>query len=166
MRRVRGMIVCGAVAMCCLPTAPAADRDVPPELKWARGIADDFWQAALGGQPEQAAGLLSPELARCLVSQEWSGAGPKDRLLDLPPDRWLARHLPAGREVSVKFESQELSPDRAEVVLRGRLSGKDLQGEPVATDFTMRVARAASGRAWCIRFLLVTKRKEPDGKGR
>ena len=159
MSRATWTILCGAVATGCLAMAPAANRGVASEVKWARGISDDFWRAVLGGQPKQAAGLLSPELARCLVSQEWSGAGPKDRLLDLPADRWLASHLPDGPAVSVKVVSEDLSPDRAEVVFRGRLSGKDLRGERVANDFTMRVARVASGRPWCIRFLLVTKPK-------
>jgi hypothetical protein len=144
---------------CVSGVAPANKPEVAPEVKWARGIADDFWRALLNGQARQAGGLLSSELANSLVTYEWSGPGEKARLMSLPAHQWLTDRIPAGPSVSVVFVSEELSPDRAEVVFRGQLGGK-YQDKPVAADFTMRVAKESGGK-WAIRFLLVTDRKEP-----
>src|SRR5262245_16035555 len=102
MRTVKSGMCVAALAACCLAVAPAAKPDLTPEEKWTRRIADDFWRALASGQAEQAAGLLSPTLSRSLVAREWSGHGDNARLLDLPPGKWLASHLPV-RDLVVSY---------------------------------------------------------------
>jgi hypothetical protein len=153
------------VILACLSAAAPTDKPEPTaESKWARGVADDFWRAQLCDQNEQAAALLSPELAKSLVTDDWSGAGKDFHRFVRPAQYWLSRQLPDGLGVVVTFEAEESSPDRSEVVFRGRLAGKDVRDKLVAADFTMRVARESASGKWSIRFLLVTDHKEPQGK--
>jgi hypothetical protein len=157
-------LLCAAFAICGQGLSSTAKPDPASQLKWAKGIADDFWRAVFAFQAEQAAGLLSPELSKSLVTQEWSGAGEGHRLLDLPAGEWLGKRLPRGPDVIVAFDSQELSPEGSEVVFRGHLMGK-AGDEEVNANFTMRLVRESAGGKWCIRFLLVTDGKKADGKG-
>ena len=164
MRALKFGLLCAVLAVCGPGFARGAKPDTTAEVKWAKGIADDFWRAVFAGQEEQAAGLLSPGLSKSLVEYDISGAGEKTQVLAWPAGRWLAMNLPQGPGASFAFDSQELSPDRAEVVFRGHLAGKDMIGEKVASNFLMRIARERAGGTWCIRFLLVTKRMKTNGK--
>jgi hypothetical protein len=140
--------------------APSADAVAPtPELTWARGIADDFWEAMLNQEAEQAAGLLSRELARALITyQQWGGV--TSEFKEVSPPACLTRIASQyGPETSITFNAADVAPNQSEVVFRGALTGKDRQGETVAAEFTMRVAQEEGGGRWCIRFFLVKERK-------
>ncbi|VTR91568.1 unnamed protein product [Gemmata massiliana] len=145
------------LATFCIPN-PALGADPTAEEKWAKGIAEDYWRALRAGQGEQAAALLSPELAQSLLNRE-------PLFANGPLPKWPTFNtLPgvSGPEVTASNSAQELAPDRSEVVLRGKLSGKNARGERVAAEFTMRVAREKDGGKWSIRYLLVTDRdKKP-----
>ena len=150
------VLLCGVFALFIPGAAPCGPEEATAESKWARGIATDFWGAVLGNQEEQAAGLLSPELTEALVSYDrWGGVG--GELKKIAPPNYLTRlAIRYGRETSASITSSESAPDRSEVVVRGKLSGKDLQGKKVAADFRMRVAKQREGGGWCIRYILVT----------
>jgi hypothetical protein len=131
-------------------------------VNWARGIADDFWDAIRDWKTAQAMTLLGPEMVKALVSYErWSVGEHREQLIERVPPSYL-EHLAAryGPDTSVSFESQDVAPDRTEVVLRGALSGKDRDGKAVNDALIMRVAKEANGGKWSIRFLRVVDRKK------
>jgi hypothetical protein len=153
-----------AAGLCLFSSAAAANPEPAPEVKWSKGIADNFWKAVLTGQAEQAAGLLSPELSKSLVTHQWVGSGAAERVVDFPASKWLRQSLPEGPEVIVTFDAEELAPDKTEVVFRGRLTGKTLGAKRLSSDFTMRVARESAAGKWSIRLILVTERKDGENK--
>jgi hypothetical protein len=149
---------CCAYLVCSFALAAGAEPGPVSEVQWAKGIAEDYWRALRTGKREQAAALLSPELVRSLIEYERRTRGN-------PKPEWPYFSLPGfvGPDVSVLFDTQDLAPDRAEVVFRGKLAGKEY-GETIAADFTMRVAREGTGGRWSIRFLLVADHKEAADK--
>jgi hypothetical protein len=147
------------------PASAPADK-AAAEIKWARGVADDFWLAVLAGQTKPAAALLSPELAKSLATFETIGAGEGYRLSEWPADRWLSENLPTGPDVTVTLDAGEVSADRTEVLFRGRLTGKSRRGTVLEADVTMRVAKETATGKWAVRFLLVADRREQGGGGK
>jgi hypothetical protein len=132
---------------------------VQPEVKWAKGIMDDFWAAlltdAMPSDWQPYIGLLTPEFAKSFQT-------PRGLLsdLDVLGGNYCDSH--------VTVSSAMLSPDRNEVVFKGLLAGKekgDPKGKKVEADFTVRVAKQPGG-AWSIRFLRVVERTEKVGLGR
>lgn len=72
MLSARVSFVWAAVAVGCAG-APNFGADPTPEEKWARGLAEDYWGRCgrtRASKGEQAAALLSPELAQSLVMRE------------------------------------------------------------------------------------------------
>lgn len=146
-----------AFLWCSVVFATNASNGIPPELKWARGIADDFWEAMIDGDCLEAAGLLSPELARSY------------RAIEL--DRAAGYHLSTLIQrihgiQSVSISSAEMAPDRSEAIFRGMVTGEKQGSDPeVKQDFTMRVAKEPGGR-WSIRFLRLKEHQEKAKKSR
>ena len=164
MRAVRYALLWSAAAAGFAGCGPAGAPG--PEAQWARGVADDFWKAFLNDREEQAAALLSPELAKTLATWEYPGVGANWRPVEKPADVALHRLARGfGPGVSVTTESVGVAPDRGEVVLKGSLTGTNRLDEKTAADFTMRVAREGVGGKWGIRYLLITERKQAPGKG-
>jgi hypothetical protein len=148
------VLLCGLFVVCVPGPAPCAAEDRTPETEWARGIVTDFWDAVRNQQAEQAAGLLSPELTRALVTYEPAFPG-AERKEVAPPAYLCVLRDRYGPETSISFVSTEVAPDKSEVVIRGALAGKNRDGKEVKADFKMRVAREGSGGKWGIRFILV-----------
>ncbi len=119
-----------------------------PELLWARDIATDFFDAVLGGDGIEAVGLLTPELAKSLgkVYNE-----------DIPVTYF--RIFIRQRYVKATIVTDELAFDKSEAIIKGKLAGKDAQGE-----FTLRVARDIPGGKWSIRFLRIKELPRPTPK--
>ncbi|HKA06522.1 MAG TPA: hypothetical protein VKD71_04640 [Gemmataceae bacterium] len=147
------VIVAGNTALAAEPT---------PEERWARGIAEDFWQALFNDNFEQTAGLLSPELATTVVGYEEYRDWRKP--LNVPMSL-RSRAWGYGPATTVSFDSQELAPDRSEVVFRGSLGGKDINDKKVKGRFTMRIAKDGSASKWSIRFITFTDHDLAVGKG-
>ena len=59
------------------PTASRADDDVKnmAELKWARGVADDFLAAMKKGETENAVGLLTAEYTKSIAGKGSAAEG-------------------------------------------------------------------------------------------
>ena len=150
------IVISGLLAFCLTGLVVNGEPKSDPDLKWARGIADDFWKAALSDNGEQAAGLLSPELFKILSHDGWApssvGAGEGVKML-------VGQYVNAG--ASLTFNQEEVAPDRSEVIFRGSLSAKNDTGEKVAANFKMRIAREGVGGKWSIRYLLITDQKSP-----
>lgn len=149
---------------CCLPicllpvlwysaaSAANARDSVPPELKWAKSIADDFWKALIDGEPYEAAGLLSPELTQSYSAQA----------LDKGAGSYLAYVIERNHGIkSVSISSAKMAPDRSEAIFRGMVTGEN--DPEVKHDFMMRVAKEGGGR-WSIRFLRIKHHQEKAKK--
>jgi hypothetical protein len=149
------LLLCGLFALCIPSSSPRAQEEATAEMKWARGIATDFWDAVRNQQAEQAAGLLSPELGKALVTYEpFAGVG-GERKEVAPPAYLCYLRERYGPKTSISFVSSEIAPDKSEVVFRGTLSGKNRDGKEIKADFKMRVAKEGTGGKWGIRFILV-----------
>lgn len=156
--KARSCLVVWLLPLLWLSAAPAANaRDTdPPELKWARGIADDFWKALIDREPYEAAGLLSPELTQSYSAQDIHKAA----------GSYLASFIEGKDGIkSVLISSAEMAPDRSEAIFRGTVSGKlyDSAHPEAKQDFTMRVAKEAGGR-WSIRFLRLKEHQKEAKK--
>jgi hypothetical protein len=164
MRVVVGVVFCIPL-VCSADIPPPRPVGVAAEVKWARGVAEDFWAACRSDHPEQAAGLMSPELARAVQTHDFSLPGDKQ----VTPGEYLrqrAELVGYGVGAEVRFDAEELAPDRSEVVFRGRVTGVARWVERVTNRFVMRVAKEPGGR-WSVRYLLVTREKaegEADSK--
>src|SRR5262249_45266211 len=133
----------GIVLLCCGAAGPvvARDKNKEAELKWARKVANDFFQAINDGN-EAAFGLLSPELAKAVE---------------------LTELFKLFRGTKKKVVSELVAPDGREVVITGGLKGLIVIGDKLCKNatFTLRVAKESGGR-WSIRFFDVkapTKKK-------
>jgi hypothetical protein len=158
--------------------ASADEKVHKAEMKWARGVADDFWEALLNTKdyylgpgippaPEgvaQAAALLSPEFSEALTSYEWDGK--QTRKLQ-PPAYLRAIAKKYICEASVAFTSAEMAPGGGEVIFQGVVSGTDPDEKKVRQVFKMRVAKVARSGKWGIRYLRLKDRKgeAPTKKG-
>src|SRR5262245_10281591 len=90
----------------CLPlSAGGADAKPPPEMRWAKQVAIDFWDAILAGEQESAAGPLSPELSRSM------GKGFADKV------DHAARNFDT---TCLSFVAEEFAPDGSEAVFQGK----------------------------------------------
>src|SRR5690349_7911457 len=81
---------------------PVGGADPTAEEKWAKGIAEDYWRALRAGKAEQAAALLSLELAQSLLNREPVFGND-------PRPKWpTAYTLPGhdGPDVTVSFDAQ------------------------------------------------------------
>jgi hypothetical protein len=125
--------------------AGGADPKPSPEMRWAKQIAADFWDAILAGEHESAAGLLSPELSR----------GMGERFAD------KVDHAARNFDIScLSFVAEEFAPDGSEAVFKGKLDKKGLFGY----DFMLRLAREGGSGRWSIRYFRLKFRGEGDGK--
>ncbi len=133
------------VLCCCLllvggaPTAAKPKEKGGQELKWAKGIARDFWDAMTDYEVEQASGLLSPE-----CSQHWQGDGLSHHIWEIAD----------GSKLTIAYTSEVMAPDNSEAVFKGTLSAKNL----VKADFTLRIAKESGGGKWSIRFIRFKER--------
>jgi len=117
------------------------------DLKWARGVVDDFWAAGKDGDTVQAAVLLSAELKKA-IGQLGQGGDNSYRFTQ------LQNH---GMQ-SWSVVKEEMAPDQEEAVFQGVLRGKS--GEAA---FSVRVIREKEGGRWRIHFFRIEdwKKKEP-----
>jgi hypothetical protein len=145
------------VLCCCLfllgeESAPAEPKEkAAPELAWARGIANDFWEAILQGDEEPAAGLLSPELTQSLLKSDRGAISYLQWIREATVGRVFVR--PIEPKQTVAYTSEELAPDKNETAFKGTLSERGV----IKADFTIRIAKEASGK-WSIRYVRFKER--------
>jgi hypothetical protein len=140
-------------AICSWCPGGDGKREKEAELKWANSVAKDFWDALHDCDYDAAVGLLSPELSRAMAANTGSASS------------YLQFYMVNKTEVSVRSQSEELAPDRSEVVIRGVRTSKEFMGDAKMTeDFTLRIAKGSSGGAWSIRFLRLKLRETTEGE--
>ena len=134
------------VALSCLlainvvAVAQDGKQQSDPQLKWVRNIANDFWTCMRGCDYRQAAGLLSPELSDAAKGHLFGVEGYLQSL--------------TGGFSSATTTSEEMAPDRSEVVFRGTLSG-----DGPTLEYVLRIAKESNGR-WSVRFLRIKQREQ------
>lgn len=119
-----------------------ADAKKTADLNWAKGVAADFLAAAVSGQDEQAATLVDPSLKAAFGKD--SDAQFRD---------WLNNTFAIYGYGESAFESEEIAPDRDEVVLKGYF--KDTK--PART-FSIRVVKNKDSGMWRVNYCRVSGR--------
>ena len=137
------LFACIALVAVC-PTASRADDDAKKkaELKWARGVADDFLAAMKRGETESAVGLLTAEYAKSIAGKGSAAAG---------LDRLLGTTAFTFEKATVTDES--ISPDRDEVQLKGELVRASNDTTESVSAFVLRVVKEKETGRWRIGFV-------------
>jgi len=127
------------------------------ELKWARGIAMDFFAVA-GRSRAEAEGLLSPEFFKAVSEQrDWTFFGELDK------HDWN----------DPKITTEEMAPNGNEVILKGTLkrteyviernednTERSRREKTLEADFTVRIVRESPDGVWRIRYVRIREREE------
>jgi len=119
--------------------AKIADAKKAADLKWAKGIAADFFAAAVSGQEQQAAALVDASLIAAF------GKNNEAHFRD-----WLNNTFATYGYGEAVFESEEIAPDRDEVVLKGHF--KDTKP---ALAFSIRVVKNKDSGMWRVSYCRV-----------
>lgn len=149
MRLLGSWLIASLVILGILTPAFGGDAKGAEDLKWAKRIATEFLEVVTadpsGEKIMNFTGLLSPELAKSLPQASW------DIFLG---QVWSHYH-------QAKITSEEMAPNRSEVIFTGILKGKKNFAEgnnfPDA-DFTLRVAKESENGRWSIRFIRIRER--------
>jgi hypothetical protein len=121
-----------------------ADRK-QEELKWSKGVVLDFLVAAVKGEDEQAALLLSEDLRKAL---EKTGE---------PGPTFVHTRFSNNRIRSWQFLAEEIAPDQDEASFQGMFSGE--QGEAA---FSLRVVKVKESGKWRVQLLVLADWKKKE----
>ena len=128
-----------------IDAAPAAVRHATQEpdkadeeLKWAKGVAEDFLAAMQAGDEAQAKLLMSKELLT-VVDADFN---------------WFNNFRSAGFTLAggATIAEEEMSPTKDEAAFRGRLEGLNSNRKPVQSRFVLRVAADKESKKWRVAF--------------
>lgn len=120
------------------PAAPAAEGDSKKssELAWARSVAEDFLNAALAGQGEQAQQLLDSSLKEAFAKEG------EHRLRE-----WLNNSIAIHGYQQPEIRSEAIAPDQDEAVFKGTFRK---QQQPL--QFTLRVVKDKASDKWRVTY--------------
>jgi hypothetical protein len=111
------------------PDSTAAQVKKQSELQWARGVADDFLAAWIGGHNAEAEMLLTEDLKKRY--ERYPQCTPlATRLLDVK-----YAGLTAGTILT-----ERIAPDEDETRFTGKLTGTR-NGKPIESEFSLRVVK-------------------------
>jgi hypothetical protein len=148
---MRGLIVICIVFAATVDTPARADDEVKKqaEVKWARGVADDFLKALKKRDSANVEALLVPEYAKLLKDRTPNNPEPADAVYDrtMAFDKW-----------TVTFE--EISPDRDEAVFKG-----ELKSASATRPFVLRVVKDKALGRWRVG-LVSAEDEEPATKAK
>lgn len=121
-----------------LPTTWAAEESKKDaELRWAKGVAEDFLNAAFWGELEQAESLLDATFKKAFATQ-----GEK-RLRE-----WLNNSIGTQGFRSPVVSSEEISPDQDEASFKGTFKGISSPYQ-----FSLRVVKDKESGKWRVNYL-------------
>jgi hypothetical protein len=127
--------------------ALAGDEDrKADDLKWARGVAADFLDAAFQGHLEQAEALVDPSLGQAFARQ---GDG---RLRE-----WLNNSIAIQGFRAPDLGAGEMSPDADEAVFRG-----SFRRDKAEFRFTLRVAKGKETGKWRVSHFRFGEKDDKD----
>jgi hypothetical protein len=140
------------IVACLLPFAVCATAlgdDKPDkkteELKWAKGIADDFLNAGTRHDADQAVLLLSAEFVKSIAQQRTT------------PDSYLHTRFSDVTGAKSSITSEEMAPDKDEGSFRGTFTAEN--GE---ASFSIRVAKEKESGKWRVSYFVIGDRKKKD----
>jgi|GEM_PF-7001086 len=115
------------------------------ELKWAKGVATDFLNAAFNGKIEQAESLIDSSLKMAFAKE-----GEK-RVRE-----WLNNTIAIQGFHDPAFESEEIAPDRDEASFKGHFKGNEKRFQ-----FSLRIVKDKESGKWRVSYFQF-KEKEPS----
>ena len=124
--------------------ATEASEKKAAELKWAKGVASDFLDAAFKGNLEQAESLIDSSLKKTF------GKEGEQRLRE-----WLNNSIAIRGFRAPVFQSEEIAPDQDEASFKGTCQGKEQ-----AFQFSLRVVKDKEGSKWRVSFFQIWERDE------
>jgi hypothetical protein len=127
------LVPMGLLLLIALPGRGGEDPRMKAEVKWARGVAEDFFDGVF--KREEIVGLLSPELASAHLKGPFSS---------------ITRPIREYSTATITLE--QMAPDHTEVRFLGIL-----KGDRVEADFILRIARGGGG-AWAIRYITIREK--------
>lgn len=128
------VLACSLLLLACVAAAAQDKSDKKEaELKWAKGVVNDFMTAGIRGEYEQAAILLADELKKTLAPT----SQPDTTFIT----NRFARTLNGTKSWSIAAE--EMSPDQDEACFRGTCTGE--RGE---VEFSARVVKEKESGKW------------------
>jgi hypothetical protein len=143
------LLPCVLLLMASLqPTVRAADdtERKAAELKWAKGVASDFFDAAFKGNVEQAESLLDPTLKKTFAKEG------ENRVRE-----WLNNSIGIQGFRSPSFSSEEMAPDADEAAFKGTF-----RSDSSFYHFNLRVAKDKESGKWRVcYFQFNTRDKKP-----
>jgi hypothetical protein len=102
------------------------------ELKWAEGVATDFFDAAFNSKLEQAESLIDSSLKKVFAKEG------ENRLRE-----WLNNSIAIQGYHDPVFESKEIAPDRDEASFKGTFKGREKRFQ-----FSLRVIKDKESGKW------------------
>lgn len=128
---------CVFVLIVFQPTARAAENEKKAaELKWAKGVAHDFLEAAFKGNTEMAESLLDSTLKKTLAKE-----GEKR------VSEWLNNRIGIQGFHSPVLASEEIAPDQDEAGFKGTFASKSGPYQ-----FSLRVVKDKESGKWRVSF--------------
>ena len=134
---------CIGLAACAGPLHADDDAKKKAELKWARGVADDFLGAAKRGDKAGVEALLAGEYAKLLTERD---------VFKSPPAEVMAEKTGGFEKATISAE--DISPDQDEAVFKGVLESKS-----GTRAFTLRVVKGKDAGRWRVGFVAVEDEK-------
>jgi hypothetical protein len=127
------------------PNADASAAD----LKWAKGVADDFLTAGTCGEFDQAVLLMAPDMRKALEATSEPGK-------TFVQNRF---HTYLDGAKSWSITGAEMAPDRDEATFKGAFRKDDKEA-----NFTVRVTKEKDGGKWRVSFFTVTPLEKKEKK--
>jgi hypothetical protein len=114
------------------------------ELKWAKGVATDFFDAAFNSKLEQAESLIDSSLKRAFAKEGES------RLRE-----WLNNSIAIQGFRDPVFESEEIAPDQDEASFKGTFKAKENRFQ-----FSLRVMKDKESEKWRVGYFQFKEKEE------
>jgi hypothetical protein len=134
------------------PKEPDSAEKLKAEMKWAKGVAQDFFEATRKSSYIEAIQLLTSEYR---TKEKFDDA--KTRL-----DKLFGQVDAAATIISWIIKTEELSPDGKEAVFKGPVTGIYGNASLTEAELTIRVEKEKDSGKWRITFLHCGDFKKKD----
>jgi hypothetical protein len=126
------------------PAGAIEESKKEAELKWAKGVAADFLEAAFNGKLEQAESLIDSSLKTAFARE-----GEK-RLRE-----WLNNSIAIREFHTPVFQSEEIAPDKDEASFKGTFKGKEQTFQ-----YSLRVVKDREKGKWRVSYFQFKEREK------
>jgi hypothetical protein len=121
------------------------------ELKWAKGVAVDFFDAAFSGQFEQAESMIDSSLKASFAKEG------ERRLRE-----WLNNSIAIQGFRAPVFQSETIAPDQDEASFQGTFQAKNFSSPEKEKSFTfsLRVVKDKESSKWRVCYFRFSERNQ------